>query len=105
MIVINVLYATVLVSLPYITWLPVAGRACYAIWIPLLFSCVAGNTTIAPFAVIRSMGRRHVASIYGVVFSASVGVVMLVIRLDISYDGEVNFSDESEVQKDLHRNL
>ncbi|CDS36960.1 oxalate:formate antiporter [Echinococcus multilocularis] len=77
MVLVNVVYAAALISLPHILWLPGAGRVCYAIWVPLLFLCLAGNFVLLTFGITRSMGPKHVASIYGVIFLASVPASLL----------------------------
>ncbi|EUB55863.1 oxalate:formate antiporter [Echinococcus granulosus] len=77
MILVNAVYAAALISLPRILWLPGAGRVCYAIWVPLLFLCLAGNFVLLTFGITRSMGPKHVASIYGAIFLASVPASLL----------------------------
>uniref|UniRef100_A0A0R3WIM9 MFS domain-containing protein n=1 Tax=Hydatigena taeniaeformis TaxID=6205 RepID=A0A0R3WIM9_HYDTA len=72
MVLVNAVYAAALISLPHILWLPKAGKVCYAIWVPLLFLCLAGNFVMLTFGITRSMGPKHVASIYGTIFLASV---------------------------------
>ncbi|KAL5965882.1 hypothetical protein TSMEX_006377 [Taenia solium] len=75
MVLVNAVYAAALISLPHILWLPGAGRVCYAIWVPLLFLCLAGNFVMLTFGIACSMGSKHVASIYGTIFLASVSCV------------------------------
>ncbi|VDK37468.1 unnamed protein product [Taenia asiatica] len=93
MVLVNAVYAAALVSLSRILWLPGAGRVCYAIWVPLLFLCLAGNSVMLTFGIARSMGSKHVASIYGTVFLASVPASLIGAGIFSQIDVEKHFNE------------
>ncbi|VDO04382.1 unnamed protein product [Rodentolepis nana] len=67
-----IVYGTILITFPYIVWLPDVNRACFAIWTMLLFHCLAGVSVLISFGAAASFGAKNVASIFGMIFAASV---------------------------------
>ncbi len=78
---INVFYGALMLSFPFVSAIPMAGRYLYAIWVVLLFVCISGNFVLIPFGVSRAFGHVYFASNYGIVFSALVCWVEIFLTL------------------------
>ncbi|KAL5969258.1 hypothetical protein TSMEX_003018, partial [Taenia solium] len=70
----NLFYGVILITLPFIPPIPVAGKYLYALWVSFVYFCVAGNFVLLPFGISRAFGHKHFAANYGIVFSAFVSV-------------------------------
>ncbi|KAM7534695.1 hypothetical protein Aperf_G00000107349 [Anoplocephala perfoliata] len=66
----NCFYGIILITLPFITPIPVAGKYLYALWIVFLYLNISGNFVLLPFGVSRAFGHKHFAANYSLVFSA-----------------------------------
>ncbi len=82
---INIVYAGLLISLPYIPWVYGIGKGLYAVWITFTFLCVGGNFVLGAVGVTRALGPKYFAENYGIVFSAMVSCsfVQLIDNLPI----------------------
>uniref|UniRef100_A0A5K3FW40 MFS domain-containing protein n=1 Tax=Mesocestoides corti TaxID=53468 RepID=A0A5K3FW40_MESCO len=69
---VNVIYAAVLASLPYIPWIAGSGRYLYGVWITVMFLCVGGNFLLISVGVTARLGLRHFAENYGIVYTARI---------------------------------
>ncbi|KAM7534661.1 hypothetical protein Aperf_G00000107328 [Anoplocephala perfoliata] len=71
----NCFYGIILITLPFITTIPVAGKYLYAVWTVLLFLNISGNFVILPFGVSSAFGYKYFALNYSLIFSAFVSPV------------------------------
>ncbi|VDD77250.1 unnamed protein product [Mesocestoides corti] len=80
---VNVIYAAVLASLPYIPWIAGSGRYLYGVWITVMFLCVGGNFLLISVGVTARLGLRHFAENYGIVYTARVSIPASIISAAI----------------------
>ncbi|BHF83955.1 hypothetical protein SprV_0902710400 [Sparganum proliferum] len=66
----NLFYCVVLITFPFVSAAPVAGRYLYAIWTIFMFICIGGNFVLLPFGISRAFGHKYFATNYGMVFTA-----------------------------------
>ena len=81
LICLNLLYSVVLITLPFIPPIPTAGKYLYAVWVILIYLCVAGNFIMLPLGISRAFGHKFFAANYGLVFSAFVRYMNYINKL------------------------
>ncbi len=72
LLLINVVYGALVISLPFVTAIPTAGRYLYAIWVIVIYACISGNFVVLPVGISKAFGHKYFASNNGIVFSAFV---------------------------------
>ncbi|VDN99784.1 unnamed protein product [Rodentolepis nana] len=71
MTVLQIEWALLWFTYPYVTMLTgITGKALFAIWNFLLYSCLAGNFALIPNLATRVFGPKNMATIFGLIFSA-----------------------------------